>query len=193
MSEKRRHPPRAGFSMFESVVAVSVATVAGAALLSSLGTAIRSSSEAALSATARGMAEQLMDEIASVRFPASSNSTPGGTARTNFDDIDDYAAWSSSPPVNRTGMPLGTEGATVGGTIQNRAAALLPDAGYINRFTREVVVERIQPDAGTGWNVVLTHTNHRRVTVRVKYTDGQSNTKTLAEITRVFSYVPIAP
>jgi hypothetical protein len=179
--------------MFESVVAVSVATVAGAALLSSLGAAVRSSSEAALFAMARGMAEQLMDEIASVRFPESSNSPPLGTTRENFDDIDDYDGWSASPPTGRTGQALGTQGATVSGVIQNRSSGLIADADSIAHFTQEVVVQRIEPDAGTGWTVVTPHTNHRRVTVRVKYTDGQANTRTLAEITRVFSYVPVAP
>lgn len=193
MNRERRTPRRAGFSMFESVVAVSVATVAGAALLSSLGAAIRSSSDAALATIARGTAEQLMDEIASVRFPASSNSPPGGTTRESFDDIDDYAGWSASPPTSRTGQTLGTQGATVSGVIQNRASALLADTDFINSFTHEVLVERIQPDGGTGWTVTTSHTNHRRVTVLVKYTDGQANTRTLAEITRVFSYVPVAP
>jgi len=193
MSRKRWYGQRAGFSMFESVVAVSVATVAGAALLSSLGAAIRSSSNAALSAEARGLAAQLMDEIASVRFPPETNTPPAGSTREFFDDIDDYQGWSSSPPKNRKGLAVGTEGATVAGSVQARPSELQPDAGYMARFTRQVIVERIKPNGGTGWDVVPEHTNHRRVTVRVLYTDGQSNTRMVAEITRVFSYVPLAP
>lgn len=193
MNRKRLNPPRAGFSMFESIVAVSIATVAGAALLSSLTAAIRSSSDAALAAQAYGLAEQLMDEIASVKFPLESNTPPAGITRANFDDIDDYAGWSASPPTSRYGSVIGTEGATIGGTIYNRESALVPDPATVVNFSHEVVVERIEPDAGSGWDVVPDHTNHRRVTVLVKYTDAQLNVRTLASITRIFSYVPIAP
>ncbi len=193
MYKERQSPPRAGFSMFESIVAVSVAAVAGAALLSSLSAAVRSSSDAALTAQAYGLAEQLMDEIASVRFPPESNTPPIGITRENFDDIDDYAGWSASPPTSRLGSTIGTEGATVGETYYTRDPALQPDSSALSTFTHEVVVERIQPDGGTGWSVVPDHTNHRRVTVLVKHIDGQLNVRTLASITRIFSYVPVAP
>lgn len=193
MNKERQSPPRAGFSMFESIVAVSVAAVAGAALLSSLSAAVRSSSDAALTAQAYGLAEQLMDEIASVRFPSESNTPPLGVTRENFDDIDDYAGWSASPPQSRLGAVIGTEGATVGSVVYNRETALQPSGSALANFTHEVVVERIEPDGGTGWTVVPEHTNYRRVTVRVNYVDGQMNSSTLASITRIYSYAPIAP
>ncbi len=193
MYKERQSPPRAGFSMFESIVAVSVAAVAGAALLSSLSAAVRSSSDAALTAQAYGLAEQLMDEIASVRFPPESNTPPLGTTRENFDDIDDYAGWNASPPTSRLGAVIGTEGATVSVTVYSRDPALQPDDLALASFSHEVVVERIEPDGGTGWSVVPDHTNHRRVTVRVSHVDGQMNVQALASITRIYSYVPVAP
>lgn len=193
MNQERLNPSRAGFSMFESIVAVSVATVAGAALLTSLSAAIRSSGDAALTAQAYGLAEMLMDEIASVRFPESSNTPPAGITREFFDDIDDYAGWSASPPTYRLGGAVGTQGATIGGTVYSREVAMQPYSLALGNFRHEVVVERIEPDGGTGWNVVPQHTNHRRVTVLVKHTDAQANVSTLASITRIYSYVPVAP
>lgn len=189
----RRRGARAGFSMVEAMIAVTITTVAGGALLASLGGAVRSSTEAMQSAVARGLAEQLMEEIAASRFPSDTNPTPVGAARTGFDDIDDFAGWSARPPVDRLGSTLGQDGRDSSGLPATRPEGLQPDADFVSCFTREVLVERVEPDTGSGWNVVSQHTNFRRVMVRVSYTDARSQTRTLAELTRIFSYVPVAP
>jgi len=179
--------------MVEAVVAVAITSIAGGALLASLGGAVRSSSDAMHAAVARGLAEQLMEEIAATRFPAGTNTTPIGVGRTGFDDIDDFDVWSSSPPVDRSGNTLGLDGLDAAAQPATRPAALQPAAGFIAAFAREVDVERVEPDTGSSWNIVTGHTNFRRVTVRVKHTDAQSHIRTLAELTRVFSYVPVSP
>ncbi len=193
MSNSPNNPTRNGFSMVEAVIAVSITTLAGGALLASLGGAVHSSTDAMQASVARGLAEQLIDEIASTRFPPETNSTPSGAGRSGFDDIDDFASWSSSPPVDRQGTSLGADGLDDSGLPAARPTGLQPDLSFMARFTRAVVVERVDPDTGSGWNVVSQHTNFRRVTVSVTYTDAQSHTKTLAELTRIFSYVPVAP
>lgn len=185
-------PRRRGFSMVEALMAVTVTTIAGTALLTSIGAAVRTSTGAAHTAVARGLAEQMMDEIAARRFPESSNPPPAGKSRENFDDIDDYDGWSARPPQGRSGRVLGTEGGD-DGSNSLRPAEMQADLELLGRFTRRVEVERVQPDGGSGWNVVAGHTNFRRVTVRVEHTDAESKTATLAEISRIFAYVPVAP
>ena len=184
---------RSGFSMVEALIAVTITTIGGAALLTSIGAAVHTSTDATHRAVARGLAEQMIDEIAAQRFPASTNPMLAVTSRIFFNDIDDYDGWSARPPQVREGLTVGTEGNIVFGVTQPRLDALRPDLDLIGKFTRRVDVERIQPDGGSGWTVVSQHTNFRRVTVRVDYTDGQSNTATLAEISRIFTYVPFAP
>lgn len=184
---------RSGFSMVEALIAVTITTIGGAALLTSIGAAVHTSTDAAHRAVARGLAAQLIDEIAARRFPASTNLLLAATSRISFDDIDDYDGWSARPPQDREGLSIGIDGGTVSGVAVPRPDALRADVDLIGQFTRRVDVERIQPDAGSGWTVVSKHTNFRRVRVRVDYTDAQSNTATLAEISRVFTYVPFAP
>jgi hypothetical protein len=162
-----------------------------------------------------------MDEIAASRFPESATATqsPGLIAapvetiegaprlatpllvrrfsRETFDDIDDYAGWRCRGPIDRQGRQIGTEGALIRQGDREwhypRPSSMRPEGRFLQSFTREVQVERIRPDTGSGWAVVSQPTDYRRVTVRVKYTDAQSNTTTLAEISRIFSYVPAAP
>ena len=110
-----------------------------------------------------------------------------------FGDIDDYDRWGSQPPVDREGRPLGSEGYDSASGELPRLYEMRPDSGFLNQFSREVFVERLLPDAGSGWTVVPQHTNHRRVIVRVKQIDANSNAATLAEVVRIFSYVPVAP
>lgn len=193
MKSIRLSSSRRAVSMVEALIAVTVTTIAGAALLTSIGGAVRASSDATNVAVARGLGDQLMGEISAARFPLASNTVPAEPARMGFDDIDDYDGWNSRPAVDREGRPLGTEGYDSAEGDLPRLYQMRPDAGFLNQFSREVFVERLLPDAGTGWTVVPQHTNHRRVIVRVKYIDANSNAATLAEVVRIFSYVPFAP
>jgi hypothetical protein len=179
--------------MVEALTAIAITAVAGGAVLVSLAGNVNTSTQLVQAALAQGLAEQLMDEIAASRFPASSNSAPGGTGRTNFNDIDDYHNWSARPPQDRVGRQIGLEGYTSSGGASTRLPEMRPNTELLSGMRRTVTVERVQPDAGSGWTVVSQHTNYRRVTVRVTYTNSQSQTVPLASITRIFSYVPIAP
>ena len=73
------------------------------------------------------------------------------------------------------------------------ASQMRPDAGCLERLRRSVTVAAVQPDGSGGWTIVNTASKYRRVTVQVSYTDGQNNTAIYAELSRVFSYVPITP
>lgn len=194
---------RRGFSMVESLVAMSLVSIAGAALLTSLSAAVQAGTHAQRVAVARGLADQLMEEIAAVRFPTSSSAATATSAsaarsREGFDDIDDYAGWRTPPdsgPTSKNGARLGDEGFgnEAGGLsvdAPNRWPELQADQEFLRRFSREVTVERIEPAVAGGWQVVPGPTDFRRVTVRVSWRDGTKNQIPLVEITRVFSYVP---
>ena len=183
---------RRGFSMVESLMAVAITAIAGAALLTSISAAVRSSTDSTHAVVARGLAVRLMDEIAASEFPPDTNTTPSRWTRSEFNDIDDYNNWSSRPPITKTGQWLGAEGETTFG-FSFRSPQLRPDWQFLYRFTREVQVERVAPAGTNGWTVISGSTNFRRVFVRVKYTDGLNNTVTLAENSRIFSHVSIAP
>ena len=178
---------RGGITLVETVIAISLTTFAAGALLTSLTSTIQVGTDSFHTAIANGMADQLMDEIASVRFP-SANTTATGVGRTGFDDIDDYNGYSVSPPQARSGAVIGTEDGT--GT---RPAAFRPDPRLYSRYRQQVTVERITESSGTSWNTVTTDSPLRRVTVTISYTNAQGTTTSLARQIRVFSNVAIAP
>ena len=178
---------RGGITLVETVIAISLTTFAAGALLTSLTSTIQVGTDSFHTAIANGMADQLMDEIASVRFP-SANTTATGVGRTGFDDIDDYNGYSVSPPQARSGAVIGTEDGT--GT---RPAAFRPDPRLYSRYRQQVTVEKITESSGTSWNTVTTDSPLRRVTVTISYTNAQGTTTSLARQTRVFSNVAIAP
>lgn len=199
----------------ESLVAVSITAVAGAALLTSLGAAVQSGSESVQLAVARGLGEQLMDEIAATRLPPRNSPVPApvmperprvvynvnlvGTPRTDFDVIDDYDGWVSDNelgPTDRDGNPIGKEGHVFQSGSQTYTLIrilFIPDWDFVRSFRREVHVAHIEPDGDVGWRDVTADSDFRRVTVRVNYIDGGGNQRTLVENSRVFGYVPLAP
>lgn len=185
---------RRGISLVESLIAVSLTTLAGGALLSTVGSTVQISTDGTHTAIAQGLADQLMDEIASVKFPRSTTAfMPTGIGRSAFDDLDDYHNWNASPPQTRDGMAVGTERMTFGSYAMARPLNFQPDPRVMNRFRQQVTVEKIAEATGNNWIVVTTDTPLRRVTVTISYTNAQNQTRSLAVQTRVFSDVAAAP
>jgi prepilin-type N-terminal cleavage/methylation domain-containing protein len=183
---------RRGFTLAETLIAITIATVSGLAMLTSLGTAVRTASRATDAGVTQGLAAQLMDEVASVRFPDLINPPVVGPRRT-FDDIDDFANYTSTPPVDGNGNAIGTEGTSSWGFYLPRPSTMRPDRSFLDTLTQEVQVERVVPVGTTSWNVVATFSEYRRVTVRIKATDDNNQISTLAELTRIFAHVPAVP
>jgi len=191
---------RRGITLIESLIAVSLTTLAGGALLTTIGSTVQISTDSTYTVIAQGLADQLMDEVAAVRFPRASGGMGSGfimpnvgMGRTGFDDLDDYSGWNASPPQTRDGMPLGTERMTFGSTSMQRPSNFQPDPRFVNRFRQQVTVEKIAEVTGNMWVVVSSDTSLRRVTVTISYTDARNQTKVLAVQTRVFSNVAVAP
>lgn len=192
---------RRGFTYAESMIAMAVLSLAGAALLTSVAGAVQSSNDSIYRSVGQGVAEQLIDEIAAAKFPTGAASISSAVPfRSSFSTIDDYANWSECPPRTKAGEVLGNDdGADSNiayaemmlGKPGSRTTELAAAPSFVGRFTRSVLVERVQP-GGTGWTVVAQHTPHRRVTVSVAYTANKT-TRTVAQIVRVFSSVSPAP
>ncbi len=199
---RRSWASRCGFTYVESMIALAVLSLAGAALLTSVAGAVSSSNDSVYRSIGTGLAEQLIDEIAAAKFPSGTASVTGAMPfRSSFATIDNYSGWTESPPRTKAGEVLGTDnGATsavayttmMTGSTTSRAAELQVAPGFVNRFTRAVLVERVQPGP-TGWTIQTQHTLHRRVTVTVSYTASNQPARTVATVTRVFSSVAPSP
>lgn len=192
---------RHGFTYAESMISLAVISLAGAALLTSVAGTVSSSHDALYRSIGQGLARQMMDEIAASTFP--SGNVVAATIkydRSEFTSVDDYANWTESPPRTKFGEVLGSDnGATTSsympsmmGQSGNRAVELQAAPGFLQRFTRSVRVERVQPGP-QGWTVVAQPTPHRRVTVIVTYTGTNQPAREVARITRVFSAVSPSP
>lgn len=202
LGSRRPAIDRQGFTYIESMLALAILSLAGAAILTSVAGAVTSSNDLLYRSIGTGLAEQLLDEIAAAKFPNGIATTliPMPT-RNAFTTIDDYSGWSECPPRTKAGEVLGNDNglaATGGsmvmttGTITGRAVDLQAAPGFVNRFTRSVLVERVQPGP-TGWTVGTLHTPHRRVTVLVSYTASNKPARVVAQATRVFSFLAQAP
>jgi len=181
----RRSPlsRRAGLTAFESLLSVTIVTIVGAALVSTLGSSVRSSREIALATVARGLADQLLGEAATLPVPSgAASATPAGP-RSGFLVVDHFDGWSESPPQDRYGRALGTEGILSGGTSVARPAGLQADANLLARFSRTVSVEKVAPSAGS-WAVTASATPFRRITVRVSF-DEDGRSRVLAEASQI--------
>ena len=184
---------RSGFTYIESMIALAVMSLAGAALLTSIAGAVSSSNDSVYRTIGRGLGEQLLDEIAAAKFPSGivTATTSMMPNRTTLTTIDDYSGWTEIPPRTKSGELLGNDNGATGGATA-RAVEFQAAPGFVNRFTRSVLVERIQPGS-SGWTVVTQHTSYRRVTVTVSYTGTNQPARPVAKTSRVFSSVAPSP
>jgi hypothetical protein len=183
---------------------MTVIAIAGAALLTSIAGAVTSCNDAVFQAVGRGLAEQMMNEIAACKLPQATAAT-AATTRSLFTTVDDYSNFSESPPHTKGGDVLGTEQSsaamsyfsmmmmTSSGSSTSRPMVLQAPTDFMGRFTRSVLVERVQPGTGGAWTVTTQSTLYRRVTVTVTYTVTADQTRPVAKVSRVFAAVPASP
>lgn len=187
---------RRGFTLVESMIAVSILGIAGGALL--IGTAANSAAtrDALERTLALGMAQQLLDEILGMRYceagvsptdtslTANASETAAG-ARKLFDDIDDYNGIRTTPATDRYGITLGMDDGR-GGT---RNAAFQVSAGYFTGWKQCVDVQYVSE---TNFATPLSSgvSNYRRIHVWITVDQSDGSTRTLADISRVVSNVP---
>ena len=172
----RSYITRTGISMAETIVATLIIGFVLVASLQIVGPMVRSSSVHADRLVAAQLAAEITQEIGTKRFTDPQDNTPDALGadsgervanRLDFDDVDDFANWSSSPPKLSTNQ----------------------SNTFLTGWTRSVKVVHVQlVDAITE---SATNTGLKRVTVTVSKNGVQlAQTISLqAQITDSIAYV----
>jgi type II secretory pathway pseudopilin PulG len=199
----RRTPAKGlgrGFTLVEAMVAISITALAGSLILLAVETSLRTTNDSVEETLALGLAQQLVDEIAGQQYHGLGESptrTPlgpssfeaQGQGRERYDDIGDYHGYTSQPPQDMWGKPIGEEDGA--GGLRN--ARFRVDSGYFARWRQRVEVYYVSdsdlsvrlPDGQTS--------NHRGVAVFIERVESDGAVRPLAQINRVFAYVPTLP
>ena len=111
---RRRRNSRRGFSLVEVAVSLLLVGFLLVVSLNSAGTSYRDQYRISERVTAQFLANGLIWEILAQDYmePGLTSSALGresgesGGARTNYDDVDDYDGWATSPPQNKDGTAM---------------------------------------------------------------------------------------
>lgn len=192
------HPleSRRAFTLTEAMVGLTLLGVAGAALLLAMHGSMRDVSSTEERTVAMGMAQQLLDEIAAQQYmnpgvspyqwPLGPSSSEAAAGRHAYNDLDDYADYKAQPPQDPWGIPLGQDDGYGG---RRHPAFQLPD-GHFDTWQQLVSVYYVSNDNPSLALAAGATSNYRAVRVRIVRNDPQLGTVTLADVTRVFAYVP---
>jgi type II secretory pathway pseudopilin PulG len=190
---------RAGFTLIEATVAITLTAMAASVLLMGTSTSLGTSQDVQDQTIALGMAQQLMDEVVGNRYmesggnPCSTTLGPdagetNGT-RALFDDIDDYNGWRSQPPKDCCGTALGSDNGQGGVRDPNFQAP----AGRFDRWRQEIDVSYVsETDLTTALSGGQT-SDYRVVEVRILRDFPQGGSRQLAKLRRVVAYVSPLP
>ncbi len=153
-------PHRTGLTVVEVLISTFLTGVVVAAALNASTSVIRARMLLGEGARAWLLAQDLLAEISELPFQdleGGANLGPEAgelvATRIDFDDVDDYHEWNSSPPTNKDGSPL---------------------AGF-NDWQRSVTIEYVDPDDLD--QVVYGNLGVKRVTVRVAHTQTELATR----------------
>jgi type II secretory pathway pseudopilin PulG len=196
-----RRSNRRGFSLVEALVALTLMTIIGGALLARFGDQGRYVADSLDQTVAEGLAQQLMNEIAGCRYvavgetpnsAASFGPSPyesAGTGRERYNDIDDFHGYSKSPPLDRYGVPMGTEDSGTSSGATRHPKHQTPTNAFAN-WRQSVAVYFVDDTNPTVRLPAGTGSFHKEVEVVVSYNDPLQGTVELARLSRVFAYVP---
>lgn len=202
---------RSGFSLLEALIAVGVIGLAGSAILLATDASTRASDDAMEQLIARGLANQIIDEIMGLPYKEKGQAAEAwplgkeageSTRRVSFDDSDDFNGYSAYPPSDSWGVELG-QGDGAGGV---RPSAFRVAADYFDDWAVRVAVSYVD-ETDLSLTLASPETSGARavevVIYRVELTDARDetedaeivaeHTKTVTEllrIRRVCSYVP---
>ncbi|MDA1054779.1 MAG: prepilin-type N-terminal cleavage/methylation domain-containing protein [Planctomycetota bacterium] len=187
-----------GFTLVEAMVAITLIALAGSALLLATQTSMDSSEYAFEQNLARGIANQMIDEVLGRRYGAAGVSPyqypliPGSheisspQRRILFDDTDDFNRYSSRPLRDPWAIELG-QGDGAGGS---RHPNFQLRDNYFDDWA--VAVRVCYVDAkDLSKNLTGSKTSgYRAVEVTVKRYDENGSTRQLVTVRRVYGYVP---
>jgi hypothetical protein len=104
---------RTGLSLVELVISTMLVGMVLVGAMNCVGAVIRGRLGVGDSGNAEQLLRQLMSEIVEQEYLEPVNTplfgtetSENGTARSDWDDVDDYHLWSASPPQDRYGSPL---------------------------------------------------------------------------------------
>jgi len=198
-----RHPPGnpsarrrdRGFTLIEALVAISLAAFAGSVILLGMSGSVKVADDGMNGLIAAGLAQQLMDEIMGMPYlePGESayQTTLGpdandrlGASRERFDDIGDFAGYTTAPPADLWGVALGTDNGSGGQRHPNFFAP-----NDLGRWHQAVSVAYVnETDLTQGLPLAQT-SDYRAIEVRILYDLPAGGQREMAKIRRVVPYV----
>jgi type II secretory pathway pseudopilin PulG len=195
-SRSRNSTDRRGFTFIEAMVAVSITAMAGVAILLGVSSALQSTTAAIEQTVALGMAQQLMDELASKRYarvPTSPYDTPlgptgaesAGPGRSQYTHIGDYNGLASQPPVDPWGISLGTDDGQGG-----QRNPSLQAGSYFANWQRSAEVYYVDPANLANRLSGNQTSNYRGAEVHISIQDRSGTLRPVLTLRRVFAYVP---
>jgi hypothetical protein len=177
------------------MVVITLASIAGAALLLGTTTSLDMTDEAMQRTIAHGMAQQLMDEVLGCRYmmlggnpyqyPFGPNATEAAGPRAYYDDIDDFNGLRFQPPADPYGIALGTDDGQGGQRKENFRCR----ADFFQNWRQEIDINYVS-ESNLNTNLSAGQTSDfRAVEVRIIYIDPQTGPRELAKLRRVVVYV----
>ena len=198
-----RAPPRRlapGFTLVEALVAISLAVLAGSAILLSTTSSVQNCDDATKRMIALGLAEQLMDEILGQRYCAvgadgrqvglgPSSWEAQGQCRERYNDIDDYHGVARQPPADAWGVALGKDDG-MGGT---RNAAFQATTTLLTKWRQEVSVYYVDASNPSLKLTGSQTSDYRMIEVRITEQTQSGAYREWVKLRRVVCYVPELP
>jgi MSHA pilin protein MshD len=149
MTSSNRAVFQRGFTLIELIIFIVVVAAGLAGILSVMNTVVKSSADPMVRKQTVAIAESLLEEIL---LKAYANPTDGytGSSRAQFDDVDDYAGYTSTGITDMTG-------ATVSGlTAYNVSPAVTVTATTLNGVAVKAITVSV-----TGPQGAITLTGYR--------------------------------
>lgn len=188
---------RSAFSLIEAMIAISIMAIAGGAIMLALTSATQTTQMSAESTIAMGIADRLIDEVVGKRYAAAgagpyqttltANSWElAGQGRERFDDTDDYHGFIAQPVEGVGGLELGQ--GDENGTLRPENFRL--PSGYFSSWREEIEVYYV---GATDQSIRLptgSTSDFRAVEVRIVRVNPDGSDTELANLRRVYAYVP---
>ena len=188
---------KAAFTLIEALVSITIAAIAGGALLLGVNSSLQTTDEALKRTIATGMAQQLMDEaignlycepgITGYQTTLGPNSwESAGNGRERYNDIDDYNGVRTQPPKDTWAVPLGKDDGQGG----QRHPAFQAPSGYYDNWRQEIDVYYVSA-ANLSQRLPNGQTSdYRAVEVRIVDNNPSRGPRELVKLRRVVAYVP---
>jgi type II secretory pathway pseudopilin PulG len=192
---------RRAFSLVEALIALTVMAMAGSVLLLSVESSLQTTTDAVDRTIADGLAQQLLDQALTKKYTEAAVAGGGtldailgaigaaadellGVGTEMYDDVDDYSGYTSQPPEDIYGQPLGT-GDDAGG---QRLANFRVPGTFFQHWQVRVEVYYVDPSNHTIHS--NTTTAYRAIDVFVEKLETGDVVVPLANRKRVICYNP---